>query len=58
MHGPEVTTGSGSVVGLGGMGDGVVLAEENTLLLQGLEGRGGGSIVVVSVLEPDLRVTG
>ena len=36
------------------MRDSVVLTQEDTLLLQGLEGRRGGSIVVISVLEPYL----
>jgi hypothetical protein len=53
-HGPEVTTGSGGVVGLRRMSDCVVLREQDTLFFQSLECGGGGRIVVVSVLEPDL----
>lgn len=53
-HGPEVTTDNGGIVGLGRVGDCVILAEENALLLERRERGRRRGIVVVGVLEPDL----
>lgn len=49
-HGPKVASGGSSIVGLGRMGDGVVLAEEDALLLERLERLRRCGVVVVRVL--------
>ncbi len=49
-HRPKVASRGSSIVGLGGMSDGVVLAEKNALLFERLERLRRCSVVVIRVL--------
>ena len=50
----EEVESSSDVIGLGRVGDSVVVVKVNTLREESLDGRGGDGGLVVSVLEPDL----
>lgn len=54
----KVATCDGEVVGFGGVGECVIVVEENALLGEGSEGGGCRCVVEVRVLEPYLVMSG